>query len=63
MTEINSLEHTQKKKKQIVDEEKEVTWKFDKVEVFNCNFSSFDIQILGNLFTSKCFRKVFLVWN
>ena len=34
MTEINSLEHTQKKKKQIVDDEEENTWKFDKVEVF-----------------------------
>ena len=42
---------------------KEDTWKFDEDEAFNCNHFICDFQILNNLFTPKCFRKVFLVWN
>ena len=32
-----------------------------KLKFFNCNFISCDFQIIDNLFTTKCFHKVFLL--
>ena len=40
---------------------RETRVKLMKLKHFNCNFISCNIQILNNLFTPKCFRKVFLV--